>query len=99
MGRGTSWRRQPRPVLLFGVLALALAAADGPAQGRRPQAPRRVARGGLQAGQPAPDFELPFLKFETREDGTIAGRATKETVELSSFRGKKAVVLFFSSYT
>lgn len=40
----------------------------------------------LRAGDPAPDFTLPDLK------------KTKE-VKLSSFQGKKPVVLIFGSYT
>jgi len=45
------------------------------------------ARGGtLQAGNPAPDFRLPLL------DGS-------GSVELSSFRANRPVVLIFGSYT
>lgn len=45
------------------------------------------ARGGtLQAGNPAPDFRLPLL------DGS-------GSVQLSSFRGNRPVVLIFGSYT
>jgi len=40
----------------------------------------------LRAGDPAPDFTLPDVK-KTRE------------VKLSSFQGKKPVVLIFGSYT
>ncbi len=42
--------------------------------------------GALQAGQPAPDFRLPLL------DGS-------GSVELSSFRANRPVVLIFGSYT
>jgi peroxiredoxin len=43
-------------------------------------------RGGLNPGDPAPDFTLPA------QDG-------KSRVTLSSFRGKRPVVLVFGSYT
>lgn len=43
-------------------------------------------RGSLQTGQEAPDFSLPLLNQST-------------PVELSTFRGKKPVVLVFGSYT
>ncbi|HMK31868.1 MAG TPA: hypothetical protein VK473_19445 [Terriglobales bacterium] len=42
--------------------------------------------GGLQVGAPAPDFELHTLDKAAQ-------------VQLSSFRGKKPVVLVFGSYT
>ena len=42
--------------------------------------------GHLQVGDVAPDFELQYKK-------------SKETVQLSSFRGEKPVVLIFGSYT
>lgn len=46
-----------------------------------------VARGGgLQPGQPAPDF-------------TLQTTDKSRTVQLSSFRGQKPVVLVFGSYT
>ncbi len=46
-----------------------------------------VARGGeLQVGQPAPDF-------------TLKTTDQSRTVQLSSFRGQKPVVLVFGSYT
>ena len=47
----------------------------------------------------APDFELPVLKFEKDKKGQLLGRITEERVKLSSFRGKRSVVLFLSSYT
>ena len=40
-----------------------------------------------------------MLAFEKKKDGKIVGRLTKKKVKLSTFRGKKSVVLFFSSYT
>ena len=46
----------------------------------------RARAGLLEVGDPAPDFELPTLD-------------RSGTVRLSSFRGKKPVVLVFGSYT
>ena len=46
----------------------------------------RARSGSLRVGDPAPDFRLPLL------DGS-------GWVELSSFRGKRPVVLIFGSYT
>ncbi len=46
----------------------------------------RIKGGKLKAGDHAPDFTLPLLKCE-------------ETVTLSSYQGKRSVVLIFASYT
>lgn len=78
------------------VLAMVAAApaADGPA------APgRRKPRPPLEVGTPAPDFELPLLKEDWNEQGEKIGRITDRKIKLSSFRGKKVVCLFMSSYT
>ena len=68
--------------------------------------------GELKAGQMAPDFTLKYLKTDKKKKvaestGTKAGsKADKsktkkkdDRVKLSSFRGKKPVVLLFGSYT
>src|SRR5438067_1148438 len=47
---------------------------------------KRARAGGLNAGDPAPDFRLPTLD-------------RKSNVQLSSFRGDRPVVLVFGSYT
>ena len=107
MRRPSPGKRRLWTGLLAGMLALGAVAADAAAQRlqdpRGRQGRRRSWRDGraghLKVGQLAPDFELPYLKFETKKDGTIVGRITKEKVKLSSFRGKQSVVLFFSSYT
>ena len=65
---------------------------------RRPRGGRRT-RNILKVGQPAPDFELPVLKFEKDKEGELVGKITDEKVKLSSFRGQQSVVVFFSSYT
>ena len=69
--------------MVFGIAVLA--------QGRPGEVNTPPARGErkpdtLRVGDPAPDFTLP--------DPT-----GKDTVTLSSFRGKKPVVLIFGSYT
>ena len=51
-------------------------------------------------GQYPPDFELPKLTFSTDMDGNPVGIISeKDTIRLSSFRGKKPVCLIMSSYT
>jgi hypothetical protein len=50
-------------------------------------------------GRSAPDLELPVLKEETDAQGAKVNRITDEKARLASFRGRKAVVLFLSSYT
>ena len=81
------------PVLLVTALVTAgLAAAQQHPSGRaRP--------GGLRQGQVAPDFVLPLLKEATDAEGNKVNVISDEKVRLSSFRGQKAVCLFFSSYT
>lgn len=67
------------------------AAANGRGRGGRQRGGRQ--RGGegaaklSQAGDAAPDFELPLAKD------------TKKTVKLSSFKDKQPVALIFGSYT
>jgi hypothetical protein len=53
----------------------------------------------LELGKPAQDFELPLLKWAEDEKGEKVGRITDEKIKLSSYRGKKVVCLFMSSYT
>jgi len=54
----------------------------------------------VKLGQFAPDFELPRLTLKTDETGKPIGVISeKDTVRLSSFRGKKPVCLIMSSYT
>ena len=47
---------------------------------------RKARAGRLQAGDPAPDFDLPAVDKQSR-------------VRLSSFQGRRPVVLVFGSYT
>ncbi len=54
----------------------------------------------VKLGQFSPDFELPKLTFKTDDTGKPIGVISeKDTVRLSSFRGKKPVCLIMSSYT
>jgi hypothetical protein len=51
-------------------------------------------------GEFPPDFELPRLTIKTDETGKSVGVISeKDTVRLSSFRGKKPVCMIMSSYT
>jgi hypothetical protein len=81
------------------VVALAVAsvtpAADTPVNADKREKPGAK----LEVGKPAPDFELPVLKQELNDKGEKVDRITDEKVKLSSFRGKKVVCLFMSSYT
>jgi len=76
----------------LAVTALALTAGlqTAEAQGRRRGGQGR-APDTLRQGQAAPDFELKLLDKD--------GKTSDETVKLSSFEGKKPVVLIFGSYT
>jgi hypothetical protein len=88
--------------LLIAVFCLAALAANV-GRGRQQDAQRRPDRGynpNIKMGEFPPDFELPKLTFSTDENGTHVGVISeKETVRLSSFRGKKPVCLIMSSYT
>ena len=53
----------------------------------------------MVVGQEAVDFELPLLAFEKDENGEEVAVISTNTVRLSSFRGKKVVCIFSSSYT
>ena len=81
---------------VLGLMAVGWALAQQ--RQRRPRGARRP-RNILKVGQPAPDFELPVLKFEKDKKGELVGKITDEKVKLSSFRGRQSVVVFFSSYT
>jgi len=79
--------------MMLAIVTAALAAD-------RPAAPgRRKPRPALDVGTPAPDFELPLLEEDLNEKGEKIGRITDQKIKLSSFRGKKVVCLFMSSYT
>lgn len=91
-------------LLAVGTVALAffcilLAGAEAiAAEPERSAGPQRWMK-GMEVGKPAPDFTLPLLKSETSAKGVKVDRITDQQVKLSSFRGKKVVCLFMSSYT
>ena len=76
-----------RPLSLSILLVAAITASAAP-KGEINTPPARGERlpDRLKVGDPAPDFSLPLVKG--------AGE-----VKLSSFRGKRPVVLIFASYT
>ncbi len=90
-------RRDTVAYLMIKFFLLALAAEFSSGQARQ----ARTAENSLvKLGQFAPDFELPKLAFKTDDTGKPIGVISeKDTVRLSSFRGKKPVCLIMSSYT
>ena len=82
-------------MIIFFLLALAAEFSSGQArQARSDENPL------VKLGQLAPDFELPKLTLKTDDTGKPIGVISeKDTVRLSSFRGKKPVCLIMSSYT
>jgi len=80
---------------IFFLLALVAEFSSGQArQARSAENPP------VKLGRFAPDFELPKLTFKTDYTGKPIGVISeKDTVRLSSFRGKKPVCLIMSSYT
>jgi len=80
---------------IFFLLALVAEFSSGQAR----QA-RSAKNPPVKLGQIAPDFELPKLTLKTDDTGKPIGVISeKDTVRLSSFRGKKPVCLIMSSYT
>ena len=68
-------------------------------QGQQRKIPRSY-NPKVKLGEFPPDFELPKLVIETDETGKSRGIISeKDTVKLSSFRGKKPVCMIMSSYT
>ncbi len=65
----------------------------GRGRGNRSRGERQAPPKLPQAGDVAPDFDLPFAE-QKKEKG-----AKQKTVKLSSFAGKKPVALIFGSYT
>ncbi len=82
-------------MIIFFLLALVAEFSSG--QTRRARSNEKPP---IKLGQLAPDFELPKLTFKTDDTGKPIGVISeKDTVRLSSFRGKKPVCLIMSSYT
>ena len=92
--RASTWR----PVVLLAAATILAAAGAGLAQNRKSDRAERFGK-ALEVGQTAPDFELAILTFKNNEKNERVGVITDKKVKLSSFRGRKAVVLWFSSYT
>ncbi len=90
------------PVWLTVIFFLAALITDI-GQGRQQATQRRSDKGynpKIKIGEFPPDFELPTLTLKTDETGKPFGVISeKDTVRLSSFRGKKPVCLIMSSYT
>jgi hypothetical protein len=82
-------------MIIFFLMALAAEFSSGQSrQARSAENPL------VKLGQYAPDFELPKLTFKTDDAAKPVGVISeKDTVRLSSFRGKKPVCLIMSSYT
>ena len=86
-------------VPVFSIVALVVMLSE-PAAAQRPQLNRAAANPKVKVGEFAPDFELPRLTFKTDATGkTVGVISEKDTIRLSSFRGKKPVCLIMSSYT
>ena len=93
-------RRDTVAYLMVIFFLLALAAEFSSGQARRARTANPDVSGLVKLGQFAPDFELPKLTFKTDDTGKPIGVISeKDTVRLSSFRGKKPVCLIMSSYT
>lgn len=90
---------------LAAVLVVSLASSRSDAAERGRGRRRRPAPKEPKVGDAAPDFTL--AKLDTTDDAKSGskpepktrGKDKKETVRLSSFKGKRPVVLVLSSYT
>jgi len=95
-----------RLVTVFCVVALAVIlsrpalTAERSASQTRTRQTQGAANPLVEPGRFPPDFELPKLTFGTDAAGKTVGLISeKDTIRLSSFRGKKPVCLIMSSYT
>jgi len=91
-------------IIIFFLLALVVEFSSGQTRLTRIQplggAGRSAENPLVKLGEFAPDFELPRLTLKTDDTGKPIGVISeKDTVRLSSFRGKKPVCLIMSSYT
>ncbi len=110
--RRMQWKLAGALVLTVLVCAPQAVMAE---QGRRPRnrsSRSRRSPDTLKVGQVAPDFDLPVLgKYDPKKGQTSTSSKSQtstsskrksrsqSTVKLSSFRGRKPVVLVFGSYT
>ncbi len=85
-------------ICLLVALCLIVSAED--AWGQRERRQDRAYNPKIKIGEFPPDFELPRLTFGKDANGKSVGKINdKDTIKLSSFRGKKPVCLIMSSYT
>ena len=92
-------RNWPAGVWVAALIGAIAATALGQQTRRSPGRPGQGGRRTLQVGQPAPDFDLPLLVEGKDAEGNAVNRITGRKVKLSSFRHKRIVCVFFSSYT
>ncbi len=86
-------------VPVFSIAALIVMLSE-PVAAQRSRSGRGAASSKIKVGEFAPDFDLPKLTFKTNAAGkTVGVISEKDTVKLSSFRGKKPVCMIMSSYT
>lgn len=78
------------------AIAVCVGAGQRQVSGRRG---RRRAAPQIKPGMTAPDFQLARLTLKDDGRGGKVGVLSEEKVRLSSFRGKRAVCIFSSSYT
>ncbi len=86
-------------VPVFSIAALVVMLCE-PVAAQRSRSSRGATDPKIKVGEFAPDFELPRLTFKTDAAGkTVGVISEKDTIKLSSFRGKKPVCMIMSSYT
>ncbi len=86
-------------VPVFSIAALVVMLSE-PVAAQRSRSSRSAVNPKVKVGEFAPDFELPRLTFKTDAAGkTVGVISEKDSIKLSSFRGKKPVCMIMSSYT
>ena len=97
MGR----RRIATGAVALAMLASVTFSAPQDRPGGRPKKGRPSGQSarGVQIGQAATDFELPVLIERTDAKGKTVAVVTTDKIRLSSYRGKRIVCVFMSSYT
>jgi len=98
MARGIHGLRWGAVCLTFAATVMLTLWQVGAKQAAPPRG-RPPVRPTLKPGAEAPDFELARLALHKNAKGQTVGKISKEKVKLSSFRGKKVVCIFSSSYT
>ncbi len=76
--------------------------AEQKGDGKKREARHKISQGALKVGDEAPDFtvvRLIAIPVKAKADISEENISAKGKVTLSSLRGKKPVVIFFSSYT